>query len=130
MSASEEEKQTTSETADILSVVALVISIIYSTDPYDAWDVGLGVLVLVLCSRRLWLIHDDHIFSSPRIMARLGIALVVYVFIALLTPALMRVVSPFGVLLGNLPEAADVVMVAILFVLATLIDLWLLSRTR
>jgi peptidoglycan biosynthesis protein MviN/MurJ (putative lipid II flippase) len=73
--------QETSETADVLAVVALIISVIYASDEYDAWDIGLAILALYLCRRRLLTIPDRERNSSTTIIVILGIAMAILVLV-------------------------------------------------
>jgi hypothetical protein len=82
------EPERMSEVADILAAAALILSVIYSNDSYDAWDLALSTLALILCGRRLLRVRmdDEGLWNSARIMARLGLALACFVltYIALL----------------------------------------------
>lgn len=63
------------ETADILAVVALLLTVVYADGPYDAWDFALVFVAFVLCFQRLQTPPRGEEASNARKLAHLGLAL-------------------------------------------------------
>jgi hypothetical protein len=122
-------------TADMLSVVGLLLAVIYADGDYDAWDIALSTVALVLCLRRLYQFPGEIEPTPPRIVARLGIALAVYVFGMFVVEIVTQLrpgkfppsQSPIVVFLLQ-KEIVDVGIVLILFGLIWLCDQRLLTR--
>jgi hypothetical protein len=77
------EQNIVGETADMLAVVALLLTVIYADGNYDAWDLALSIVAFVLSYRRLNHVSDIENVTLPRIVARFGVALAIFVIFAI-----------------------------------------------
>lgn len=116
--------------ADMLAVATLILSVIYAEGSYDAWDLGLSLFAIWLCGRRLWRIRNEPFFDTPRVMARLGVALSLYVFSRVFLNGLWETYIEALPLQEDWIQAEypDVIVVSVVFGLISLLDRWLNPR--
>jgi hypothetical protein len=104
-------------TADMISVAALALSVIYAEGSYDAWDIALAGVVVALCWRRLVQTGNDS-ERPQRIVARVGLALAIQVFIEALVEATIFLIQqlhlPLPPLSIHIPEDAQPWLLALI----------------